>query len=159
MDRITAITVIIVGIIAAVSDWKTGRIPNLLTFPAMFLGIGYTLWNQGAVNGMNRCLVLILLSFVGMTTLFGMGDLKLVMAFFALGGGRFMLTAVAIAAVLLLAVQLVRHKRETMMDIKAGIWNLFTLRLDKTLGTGRKVKFAPYLLCGAIGGVAVCSLI
>lgn len=159
MDRITAITVIIVGIIAAVSDWKTGRIPNLLTFPAMFLGIGYTLWNQGAVNGMNRCLVLILLSFVGMTALFGMGDLKLIMAFFALGGGRFMLMTVVIATALVLVVQFIKHKDETLLDIKAGIWNLFTLRLDRTIGTGRKVKFAPYLLCGAIGGVAVCGLI
>jgi prepilin peptidase CpaA len=38
---------IITGVIAATTDLKSGRIPNLLTLPAMFIGIGIQLLSHG----------------------------------------------------------------------------------------------------------------
>ena len=155
MDGITAVTAIVTGAIAATCDWRTGRVPNLLTLPVITLGILYTFYHQGMEA---RCILLFLVSLLGMVALMGMGDLKLIMAFLAVGGMEFMIYTVAIASVLLLLIEFAIHKRDTLTDMRAGIWSLMTLNFDQTLGTGRKVKFAPYLLLGAIGGVVICVL-
>lgn len=158
MDGITAVTAIVTGAIAATCDWRTGRVPNLLTLPVITLGILYTFYHQGMEAGIMRCILLFLVSLLGMAALMGMGDLKLIMAFLAVGGMEFMIYTVAIASILLLLIEFAIHKRDTLTDMRAGIWSLMTLNFDQTLGTGRKVKFAPYLLLGAIGGVVICVL-
>ena len=47
----------------------------------------------------------------------------------------------------LLTVELIRHRKETQKDIRAGLYSIFKFQFDSSLGTGRKVKFAPYILC------------
>ena len=41
---------IIAGLIAATTDLKSGRIPNLLTLPAMFIGVGIQLLSHGVAG-------------------------------------------------------------------------------------------------------------
>lgn len=144
---------------AALLDLKWGRIPNWLTFPAMLLGVLYIFWQYGTGTGVERCILLLALFLAGTLSIIGMGDLKLLMALGALNGGFCLAVTVLTAALLLLTVELIRHREETQKDIRAGFCSLFKFRFDSILGTGRKVKFAPYILCGLAGGVIICIVL
>lgn len=159
MDPATIAASVFVAVIATVCDCRTGRIPNLLTFPAMLSGLVYAFVQYGIGTGIERCVLLIILFLIGALSLVGMGDLKLMMALGALNGLQCLAVTVLIAALLLLSVEIVRHRKETWLDIKAGLHSLLTLRFESKLGTGRKTKFAPYLLCGLVGGVVLCSVL
>ena len=84
MERIIALVVLTVGVIACVTDLRTRRIPNLLTFGAAVLGIGF----HGFVGGVSGAQSAALGWLVG-TVLFlpffmlrgmGGGDVKLLAA-------------------------------------------------------------------------------
>lgn len=156
MDQITITASLLVAAAAALLDLKWGRIPNWLTFPAMLLGVLYIFWQYGAGTGVERCILLLALFLAGTLSIIGMGDLKLLMALGALNGSFCLAVTVLTASLLLLAVELIRHREETRKDMWAGLCSLFKFRLDSSLGTGRKVKFAPYILCGLAGGVIIC---
>lgn len=95
------------ALIAAVFDLKTGRIPNALTFSAMVLGIGAAslgVLAEGA-SGPGDALLGAGLGFVFFVWMFvlgamGGGDVKLLMAFGALGGAHFV-SEVGVLSVLL----------------------------------------------------------
>ncbi|MCI9553512.1 MAG: prepilin peptidase [Acutalibacter sp.] len=159
MDQITVIASLLVAAAAALLDLKWGRIPNWLTFPAMLLGVLYIFWQYGAGAGVERCILLLALFLTGTLSIIGMGDLKLLMALGALNGGFCLAVTALTAALLLLSVELIRHREETQKDIRAGICSLFKFRFDSSLGTGRKAKFAPYIFCGLAGGVIICIVL
>lgn len=144
--------------VATVYDCQIGKIPNFLTLPSMLFGVLYAFLVHGVENGLGRCILLLLLFLAGMLSLIGMGDLKLMMAIGALNGAVCLAFTTLIAALGVLLVDAVKHRPDFWTDIKAGIHSLFTLQFNYRLGTGRKVKFAPYLLCGLIGGVVLCSI-
>lgn len=156
MDQITVTASLVVAATAAILDLKRGRIPNWLTFPAMLLGVLYIFWQYGAGMGAERCILLLALFLAGALSIIGMGDLKLLMALGALNGGVCLAVTVLTAALLLLTVELIRHREETQKDIRAGLYSIFKFQFDSSLGTGRKVKFAPYILYGLAGGVIIC---
>lgn len=159
MDLTTIVVSVVVAVIATICDFQAGKIPNLLTFPAMAAGLVHAFACHGMGTGLERCFLLIILFLFGGLSLMGMGDLKLLMAFGTLNGALCLAITVFVAALLLLAVEVLRHRKETWLDIKAGLHSLLTLKFSSELGTGRKVKFAPYLLCGLIGGVIICSVL
>jgi prepilin peptidase CpaA len=109
---------IAVTLIAAWLDWRTRRIPNWLTLPALALGIGANALADGwpgvkaSLEGAGLAL-LILLPFVLMRGL-GAGDWKLMAAVGALLG-PFLLLIALLASVfvsgLMAMVHLVRHGR------------------------------------------------
>lgn len=156
MDWFTAGFSLVITAIAAICDFRTGKVPNFLTFPAMLFGVVYAYFG-GTGNGLERILLLIVLFVIGGIHIFGMGDLKLIMAIGALNGILCIGITVASAAILVIIVDSIRHRQEAWIDIKAGFRSLSELRFDKSYGTKRSVKFAPYLFVGLVIGVILCG--
>ena len=85
MDIIKITITIIILIISGISDIKYYKIPNFITFPGMIIGLllsGFPVKTEGWV----ALGLLVLLFFVGMFRIMGMGDLKLIMALVAING-------------------------------------------------------------------------
>ena len=158
MDLITIVISLVISVAATVYDCRTGRIPNLLTLPVALFGVLYAFLMYGVGIGIGRCILLLLLFLAGMLSLVGIGDLKLIMAIGALNGAVCLAFTTLIAALGVLLVDVIKHRTDFWTDMKAGIWSLFTQQFHQRLGTGRKVKYAPYLLCGLIGGIVLCSI-
>lgn len=156
MNWITIVISLVVAALAAIWDIRTRKIPNFLTFPAMLFGIIYAC-TMGTEIGLERILLLIVLFMIGASNLFGIGDLKLIMAIGALNGTLCMGITVAFAALLIIIWDAITHWREAWIDIKAGCRFIFTLNFDKSYGTQRSVKFAPYIFAGLIIGVLLCE--
>lgn len=158
MDWVTASISLIVTAIAAVIDFKTGRIPNYLTFPSILFGVIYAYLLEPG-NGFERLLLLIILFVIGGFNIFGMGDLKLVMAIGALNGTLCLGITVALAAILVIVADLIRHRQNAWIDIHAGLKALSEFKFNRHYGTGRSVKFAPYLFIGLVIGVVLCGFL
>ena len=99
-----AVPVCAIGILAAREDLRTRRIPNLLTGPALLLGIGAHLLQGGTQAGLSAlgaCLVAGALLFPGWLLKFmGAGDVKLMAAIGAwLGSAEVSLYAVLFSLV------------------------------------------------------------
>ena len=154
--QFTVIVSIAVTTVGAYTDYRWKRILNVITLPAMLFGVAYGFLVGGIGRGIERVVLMAIMYGIGALGLLGMGDLKLLMAIGTLNGTMCMLYAVAISSLILLFHQLLRDRRATMLDIKAGIYSLLSRRFDNKLGTGRKVRFAPYVLIGLIGGVLIC---
>lgn len=155
MDLFTVLVTLVITMTAAVTDSRFGKIPNLLTFPAILLGLLYAFFRFGPWIGFERILLLALLFLLGTLSLVGMGDLKLMMAIGALNGGLILAITAGIAALAVLIMDYINHRTKFWIDMRAGLRSLFTMHFEERDGTGRKVKFAPYLLFGFIGGVVV----
>lgn len=132
-------------LIATCCDLRTRRIPNALTLPAVVIGMVITGLYDGKA-AFAAAAVILGIFFVGMTGILGGGDLKLLMALTAFCGVFPMLIATGAASVLILITEGIRWPKETWSAIKSGLC-FFT---GKTTGEkqGRRVPFAPYLLCG-----------
>lgn len=106
-----------VGAIAAFTDYRTGKIYNWLTFPAILIGLGYAAFGGAdvllqSVLGLG-CALLLFLPLYGLNIL-GAGDVKLAMAMGTVLGPH--QTISLIAASMLIAAAgavalLVYHKR------------------------------------------------
>ena len=142
MDWITVAISLVIAALAAIWDIRTGKIPNFLTFPSMLFGTIYAC-AMGTETGLERILLLVVLFVIGSSNIFGMGDLKLIMAIGALNGIFCIGITVAFAAFMVII-------------IKAGYRSLSELKFDKRYGTERSVKFAPYLFVGLVIGVILC---
>ena len=134
----TFITVILICSVASVTDVRTRRIPNWLTYSAMLFGIGYHTLNNGmhgflyGVEGLLLGLaLLIILYLVGGT---GAGDVKLMGAVGALLGPSGVFTASVFTALIgglyALALLLTRFR------LKGTYLCLHTMFSSLLLGTG-----------------------
>lgn len=139
-DRIAFGLLVVVLVTAATTDWRSGKIYNWLTIPAMAVGLAYwTIWgfmthgSEGAWDGGLRALVGLgagLLPFVVLVALGGMGggDAKLIGAIGALWGDwqcvlttafyGFLVGAVA-ALWIMLRHRLVRRTFERLFTVMA----------------------------------------
>lgn len=148
MQNIPLIAVFLCGItllIAVYCDLRTRRIPNMLTLPAIVIGMVITGLYDGKA-ALAAAAVMLGIFFLGMTGILGGGDLKLLMALTAFCGVFPMLIATGAASVLILITEGIRRPKETWSAIKSGL----CFFIGKTAGEkqGRRVPFAPYLLCG-----------
>ena len=119
------------------TDWKTRRIPNWLTLPALFLGIaahGLTAGRAGFVESLKGAgLALLILLPVVLLRGLGGGDWKLMGALGALLGFQMMLLvlwgAILIAG-LMGVVQVTRHRRwgATLRNLRELLWSFYSLR-------------------------------
>jgi prepilin peptidase CpaA len=126
-----------VGMTAGWTDWKTRRIPNWLTIPALFLGIvahGLTAGRSGLLESLKGTgLALLILLPVVLLRGLGGGDWKLMGALGAILGFRMMLVvlwgAVVIAGVMGV-VQITRHRRwrATWNNLRELLWSFYSLR-------------------------------
>jgi prepilin peptidase CpaA len=138
MNGMTSIGICLaVCAVASLTDWRSYRIPNWLTIPAVFLGLG-----MGAIDGVQGVLAaLVGASVCALTPLIlcalgamGGGDLKLLMAMGALLGAKLGLTA------------------QLYAFAAASLWGIGTWRGSKT-----QLRFAPSVLVGVLG--ALVSLV
>lgn len=133
----TLVSALAVLVISAITDMKTRKVPNVVTFPAMILGIVLTATMNGS-DMLFRIVWLVFLFFFGTLGLMGMGDLKLLMALVALRGmGETSLTLL-FGSLLLIAYCLVTETTamtETLKDTGRFL----------TIGTGiRKLSDSEY---------------
>lgn len=89
---------------AAISDYRYRRVPNLLTFPAVILGIAVSLLNGGLLglssSAAGLFLGIALLSFPYAKGGIGAGDIKLLGAVGAIKGPNFVFVAFLTAAII-----------------------------------------------------------
>lgn len=140
---------------AAVIDHRTRRVPNVLTFPMMITGLLFNIFLSPYRLPEIGATLLICLLF-GLLPGVGMGDIKLLMGMSIYLSGINTMLALALASVLVLAVQFIREP-------KATLWMVFLRRLKPVSkeeasykSDWNSVPFAPYLLCSIIlieGGI------
>lgn len=122
------------------------------------MGVTYAFVIYGVSAGLERCILISIIFLGGMLFLVGMGDLKLMMAIGALNGTLCLAVTTLLAAIGVLLIDRIKHRRYFWMDMKAGLRSILSMQFKSEFGTGRKVKFAPYLLCGLIGGIIACGI-
>lgn len=96
--------VVLVGLIATVTDFWKRKIYNWLTLPAILAGLGLSLWQQGLAGLGQSCLGLLLgggvFMVLGLMGMMAGGDIKLAAAMGALIGWKLTLSALYYAAIL-----------------------------------------------------------
>lgn len=145
----------IVLLITTLTDLLNRQIPNILTMPSIALGLLLTAVCKEDV--LFVLVVLAILFFVGMLGVFGSGDLKLIMAVTTLCGVMPMLVSVGIASLGILLTELLFRPREAADAIKDGLCILTGKKQPNS--QGRKVPFAPCLLCGYIMWITLKMII
>ena len=112
--------------VAAALDWRTRKIPNWLTVPSLFLGVGlraiFSGWSGAKVSLEGAGLALALLLPLVLLRALGAGDWKLMGAVGAFMGPvlfLFILFGSVFASGLMSTVQMIRTKRvkETLLNI------------------------------------------
>ena len=166
----------VVAIAAAVTDVRTGKIPNAITYPAIAVGlIGHTLVGRllgdgGSAPGLAGALAGFAVGFVPLLAAFlaggiGGGDVKLMGAIGALGGWRLALSAMLYgfaAAAVMAVIVMIRNRvfRRTMLRV--GRFFLLALNprgvADPATPDSPKVAFGVALCVGA-GGAMVEALL
>lgn len=114
----------LLAVIAGTTDWRSRRIPNWLTVPALALGIAVNTWLRGWAGARDSLLgaglgLLLLLPFVLVRSL-GAGDWKLVGALGAFLGPQNLLTVLFATALIagLMAVLLVIWRKRMLHTLK-----------------------------------------
>ncbi len=162
-------TVVASSLLAAVCDTRTRRIPNLLTFPVMLLGLGLHFsagWREGleALGALTICGVVFLMFYLagGM----GAGDVKLIaaegclvglsnvvplLALTAIAGGLLAIVYAAmrgrVRATLMNVLALVSHhaRRGLQAHPELHVLNAATLRLPYALAIAAGAMMTIYL--------------
>lgn len=140
MDKVSLILFVIL-FIATITDLKYRKIPNILTFPSICIGlfIGYP-------GDKEKILGLILLFLFGMTRLLGMGDLKLLMVIHAFLGFLPAVYILGIGAFCLILYACFTEK-EAFHSIKLTLKQLSLKQFQKFEQVA--YPFAPFLFLGA----------
>lgn len=156
---LTAIAAVVL-IIASITDVKMGKIRNLLTVPAICVGLIAAGVFISPREALIRTLMIIVLFFFSFLRLIGNGDIKLTMALTALVGFFPAVLTVAVGSALVLLYWLVKDRRNALNGIGEALdaLKLGTVAyLDKSSGS---IPFAPFMLAGyvivCIGRFLIC---
>lgn len=135
-------TAVIGAGVAMITDSRTGKIPNLLTFPLMFIGLVLNGWWFG-LEGLGYSFGAMLLGIAfympfAMVGAFGMGDVKLMAAIGALGGFRFVIGAFLYTSVIgiphVLVVQYLNYGKDALLilltSFTTGAYKKKTIHTD-----------------------------
>lgn len=145
IELISLFITFIMMFIAAFWDNSKRIIPNWITLP--FIPVGLLLTYIADVDkGLVNTAVIVGLFFLGMTGMFGMGDLKLVMALTALQGYFSTLVVLIIASGLLVFQKI---------KIEKYVPNMKRIIDKKEAENGERVPFAPFMLIGYVFFVIV----
>ena len=140
IEFITVFLAIAVLIIATIYDKNRMIIPNWITLPIIPIGLILTAINDYTI-ALSNLLVIVILFFLGMTGIFGMGDLKLIMTIVSLQS--FLPTII----MLLVASALFVYQK---VKIEKNLINMKRVYDKKEQQSGTKYPFAPYMLIGYI---------
>ena len=146
------ILAILGAFVAMVTDSRTGKIPNVLTFPMMAVGLTLNGWLFGLSGAGYSLLALLLgicfyLPFAAIGA-FGMGDVKLLAGIGALCGVRFVVTTFLYTSIIgiphVLVIQYLNHgKNALQLLLTSYTTGAFK---DKTIFTdNREVRYHYYL--------------
>jgi len=153
---------------AVVADLRTGRIPNVVTLPAVGLGlIGHTLFGglagepgqlglAGAAAGLAAGFLPMLAAALAGGV--GMGDAKLMAAVGALGGWRFALATMLyglIAALVLAVVAMVQHR--VVKRTLGRVWRFLVLTLAPRSGPVPTTADSPKVPMGVAFGLGAAA--
>ena len=137
--KLAAIIITFLMLIAAsVQDYRKRKISNRITFPGIIIGLvlnSIVSWQNGLI-----CFAIIVgLFFIGIIGIFGMGDLKLVMATVALQGYFAAGVTIVFACVVLVVLKVFKQ------GYKADFRRLIN---SPNATVGERVPFAPFMLLG-----------
>ena len=168
-----AVLLAVVLLVAAVCDWRTSRVPNALTYPAILLGLVFAVgvgWWQGGSGGavaeLSVTLFAIGLAIVPFVLIFAMGglgggDVKLMVALGALSGDwrvvfATMVYAFVIGAVMALTIVASRGlMRQTMHRVATAAFFGGSAAREPPAAPGEKLEGGevPFAVAIAIGGI------
>lgn len=166
---VTMTLLLAVLVVAAVSDWRTGKVRNALTYPAVLLGLAWAVssgWMAGGVGGammeLTAAVVAAGAALTGFALLFmlgglGGGDVKLMAAVGAISGDwRVVLAttvyAFVVAAVMAVGVMVGRGiVRQTAQRLLVAAM-LTASRSPEALGEPRVDAKVPFAVAIAVGG-------
>lgn len=136
-------------IIASITDLKTRRVPNALTFPMIIAGLLLNVFCSPDRLIVSFVLLAICFIFAVMPGV-GMGDVKLLMGMGMFLSATNVMLELALASILVLVVQFIKYPHLTVLTV-------ITHRLrpvSKAEAAGKDISnsipFAPYLLTAAI---------
>ena len=165
-ERVAIGMLAVVLLIAAIVDWRTHKVPNWLTLPAMIIGVVYwTAWgltNDGLNGGLvaaGRSLLCLLVVIVPMLVIyhfgaFGGGDVKLLAAAAAITANLVFMIYLALYAIcsaaliaVVMMIALGRVKQTFAVIFSAAASKLAGSK--QTLPNDVKMPFAVAILLGA----------
>lgn len=142
-------------ILASVTDIKYKKIPNIITLSGICIGIIFNVVSAVILRTYGQMIinfiVMILLFFIGMTGILGLGDIKLLIALTALNGALPAIMTAGFGSLYVIIISLITGTKEAKGELKMGIQTIL-LRLP-VYKYGRSVPFAPYMLAGYISAM------
>ena len=173
MDRwVAAILLAVVLVVAAVSAWRTGKVPNYLTLPAILLGLVW--WAVcgfvddglgGAMHGLGASALAFAAALIPFAVLFtvgglGGGDVKLMAALGALSGSWQCVLSTAVYAFVLGAIfailVMIRHRLviQTLRRIFGAVLMVMARAKADTFDDSRRIPFALAICIGGLLAIA-----
>lgn len=163
---ILKIIAIIGAAVGMVTDSRTGKIPNLLTFPLMIAGLLLNGWWFG-LSGAGYSLLALFMGIafylpLAMVGAFGMGDVKLMAGIGALGGVRFVIGTFLYTSIIgiphVLFVQYLNYGKDALpillTSYSTGAYKEKTIQSDN-----REAKYHYYLGVDIFLGTLVSTLV
>lgn len=139
----------------AYTDWRTRRIPNIVTFPLMLIGILWGVysgaWRESLLGLLGTFVVLLPL---GAINGLGFGDVKLLMAIGAFKGPLFVLDVFVFALIVNLILGLVLAPKRFLEGLRTFfhmLLGLFVLKITHRIEeSALKIPFAVCVLLGTL---------
>lgn len=170
-DLLPVVAVVALVLAAVCTDLRHGKIYNLMTIPAVALGIGLNVALHG-ITGLGFALAgvgvaaVIWVASAAVGGRLGGGDVKLLAAVGALCGARFLLAAFVIAALAggALAVLAALRRRELLDTLRrCAVWTACRLGLRCALATpagdsGLRIPYALPIALGVVGCLLATSV-
>lgn len=140
---------LIVLVIAIITDVRTMKIPNWLTFPFIGVSIVYEIVTKDQ-QWVANIVVVVFLFLMSLLDAVGIGDAKLLIGVTLLCGWNVSLTGLILGSVLFVIFFFIRKPRKVLSQIKAVLKALFSgdLTFLKELDIKERKPFAPALAMG-----------
>lgn len=142
----------ILFIACVIFDLYKKKIPNQLIFPAMLIAFGWCVYlcTLNFWSGGLRFILFLAIFAFGASGLIGLGDIKLFMTLALLNPPTHILLSIAVAAILLVIVQLIKDPKKTWEKVK---FSLFCLQTNTTAAMPKpeeskekeQIPFVPYM--------------
>ena len=143
MEQIMILITIIILFLAGLFDVKKRIIPNLITFPAIAVGLLLTGIGVSANAALIRSAAILILFFLSMLHFLGMGDIKLLMAVIALQGIKTAIFILVLGSFLNIIVWIIRRRKSVFSIMKHTLFSL--LHGQSVIAFSKnKAPFAPY---------------
>jgi len=154
MESLALIIIALLVLPAAVTDLKSQRIPNKITFPAVIIGMILNTWLNGldglifSLQGLGLGIAIFIIPYI--IGKMGAGDAKLMGAVGAFLGPKGVIIAfiyIAIAGGIYSLLMIFFHRQQFKGFFAEQYVNLLVLRVTKKLDLGNKQEQGRPLLC------------